>query len=397
MDRKVTHRNDRLGLLLGGLSPLARSELQWGEMSLQAATYVTSQTPPLDSVSSVRAIVTAGNQLLVVRDHRGEQYILPGGRSEPGESPVDTLRRELLEEIGIQVGSPTLVGFLHFHHLGIRPPDYQYPYPDFVQLVYRAELDHYVANAKLVDHFVTGFEFQLTGQVVASELPEYERPLLQLAQSWLADEKGTDHELALAERTRWQYGDHVVLRTLRQNGNPSVLLPVTVVQNATDLVALYLAPGTPCRRLAGRRRGPKGRQLIEATGGFEEWTWRENRRLFLWRPHEAHAVSLFWRQKDDVFIGWYVDVCMPLRRTPTGFDTRDLILDVVVAPDRTWSWKDEDELVWAQNEGQLAPYDADFIKREATKAVAILAAGDPLFADHWTHWRPDPTWPIPPH
>jgi 8-oxo-dGTP pyrophosphatase MutT (NUDIX family) len=333
--------------------------------------------------------------LLVVRDHRGEQYILPGGRSEPGELTVDTLHRELLEEIGIAVGRPIVVGFLHFHHLGPRPQGYQYPYPDFVQLVYRAKLDRRVENAKLADQFVTGFEFRPAGQVVASELPEYERPFLQFIRSWLADETDKDDQVALSEPTRWKSGDQILLRTLRQHGNPSRLLPVTVVQDTSHLLALYLAPGTLCSRLAGRRGGPKGRQLIEATGGFEEWTWRDKRRLFLWHPHEAHAVSLFWRKQDDVFLGWYVDVCMPLRRTPTGFDTRDLILDVVIAPDRTWSWKDEDELLWAQNEGQLAPYDADFIRREATRAIALLTASDPLFADHWTNWRPDPTWPIP--
>jgi hypothetical protein len=60
--------------------------------------------------------------------------------------------------------------------------------------VYHAELDRSVENAKLVDHFVTGFEYKLAGHVVASGLPEYERPFLQLVQSRLTDEKRTNQQ-----------------------------------------------------------------------------------------------------------------------------------------------------------------------------------------------------------
>jgi hypothetical protein len=34
----------------------------------------------------------------------------------------------------------------------------------------------------------------------------------------------------------------------------------------------------------------------------------------------------------------------PFRRTSRGFATMDLMIDVIVSPDRTWRWKDEDEL-----------------------------------------------------
>ena len=86
---------------------------------------------------------------------------------------------------------------------------------------------------------------------------------------------------------------------------------------------------------------------------------------------------------------------MPFQRNSTGFDTRDLDLDVVIDPDRKWRWKDEDELAWSESQGRLAPYNADSIRREANRAVALLADDDPLFSDDWTYWRPDPAWPIP--
>jgi hypothetical protein len=54
------------------------------------------------------------------------------------------------------------------------------------------------------------------------------------------------------------------------------------------------------------------------------------------------GVWRFFRQGE--FAGWYVNLETPARRHADGVDTTDLVLDVVVAPDRTWVWKDEDEM-----------------------------------------------------
>jgi len=69
-----------------------------------------------------------------------------------------------------------------------------------------------------------------------------------------------------------------------------------------------------------------------------------------------HAESLLWRDADDTFLGWYVDILLPLRRTDLGFDTRNLVPDIVIGPDRIWHCKDEDELAWPQEQG--APHRA---------------------------------------
>ena len=43
--------------------------------------------------------------------------------------------------------------------------------------------------------------------------------------------------------------------------------------------------------------------------------------------------------------GWYVNLQLPFRRTELGFETMDLVLDLIVDPDGSWRWKeDEDEL-----------------------------------------------------
>lgn len=54
--------------------------------------------------------------VLTRRDARlrahSRQYALPGGRVDPGETPAETARRELEEEVGISVGPAAVLGML---------------------------------------------------------------------------------------------------------------------------------------------------------------------------------------------------------------------------------------------------------------------------------------------
>lgn len=55
--------------------------------------------------SAARAIVISDGCLLAtkMRDKQGSYYILPGGGQLPGETLEETVRRECLEEVGIEV------------------------------------------------------------------------------------------------------------------------------------------------------------------------------------------------------------------------------------------------------------------------------------------------------
>ena len=68
--------------------------------------------------------------------------------------------------------------------------------------------------------------------------------------------------------------------------------------------------------------------------------------LMLHPPGAAYSVWLFC-EPDGAFRGWYVNLEQPRgplgRRRVAGVDTVDYDLDIVVAPDRRWRWKDEDE------------------------------------------------------
>ena len=128
-------------------------------MPMRVAIYLNGSPPPLDIVSSVRAIVFRQQSVLVVTQENGEMYVLPGGRVEDGESPEKTLRREMLEETGWSLSNSKPFGCMYFHHLAPKPEGYRYPYPDFLWPIYIAEAGVFTPETVIPDDFVFKSEF----------------------------------------------------------------------------------------------------------------------------------------------------------------------------------------------------------------------------------------------
>lgn len=55
--------------------------------------------------NSIKAIIVANGSILLTKceDPEGFYYLLPGGGQEPGETMIDALKRECLEELGVEV------------------------------------------------------------------------------------------------------------------------------------------------------------------------------------------------------------------------------------------------------------------------------------------------------
>lgn len=113
----------------------------------------------------------------------------------------------------------------------------------------------------------------------------------------------------------------------------------------------------------------------------------------------AHSV---WWFRDDAgdFTAWYVNLEEPAVRwddgAVAGVDVVDQDLDIVVAPDRSWRWKDEQEFAerlafpehyWVRDEAQ--------VRAEGRRVVELIEAGGFPFDGTWCDFRPDPSWSAP--
>ena len=152
-----------------------------------------------------------------------------------------------------------------------------------------------------------------------------------------------------------------------------------VVVETDELLALWIPAGAPAKVPAGGLRIPGDEWVLEdATPKRDQ--------LCVARRGRAHSVYLFWRE-DWELEHWYVNFERPLRRTALGVDTFDEKLDLIVRPDGSYRWKDEDELEAAAAVGLLDP--------DAVRAEAARVLEEWPFPTGWEDWRPDPAWPVP--
>jgi 8-oxo-dGTP pyrophosphatase MutT (NUDIX family) len=78
------------------------------------------------TIHVVAALVTdAAGRALLVRKRGTLAFMNPGGKPEPGESAVDALRRELAEEIGLEVLAADLEPLGTFSAAAANEPDHE--------------------------------------------------------------------------------------------------------------------------------------------------------------------------------------------------------------------------------------------------------------------------------
>ena len=153
-----------LAEFLSPLTAFAEETRIWAPLgTMRIACYLTDKMPPRRYVSSARAVVIDGDRVLLVQDP-DESHIIPGGRLEPGETPEDAMRREVIEETGWSLAFCTPIGVLHFTH--VRPmSEGQGTQPDFLQVVYAAIPGKYHPELKEADGYEIGSEFVSIDQV----------------------------------------------------------------------------------------------------------------------------------------------------------------------------------------------------------------------------------------
>ncbi len=167
--------------------------------------------------------------------------------------------------------------------------------------------------------------------------------------------------------------------------------PVTVVERREDRVVLWLAPGTSTKAPPGFHVSIP--ELAAGTWAHSDWEWYGGR-LMIWQPGDSHSTYLAWSDEGQ-FLGWYVNLEDPWRENPLGFDTTDHLLDIVIDPDRSWRWKDEDHLAEAVEIGLFSTEQARSFRDAGEHAIERIEAWSGPFDEGWEDWRPDPGWPLP--
>jgi hypothetical protein len=188
---------------------------------------------------------------------------------------------------------------------------------------------------------------------------------------------------------RWQPGETAVLRYITmRDGRPGTTWPCRVICDREDLVALFIPGGVTYKTWMPHS------PTAERTLGDGRWRSDVVRLLF---PGRWHSVWAFLQARDGTrrFSGYYVNFEEPFRRTAIGFDTNDHTLDILVAPDLTWTWKDRDDFETRVQQGVYSEEFAGEVRAEAARVVAALESCSSPFVDGWDRWIPDPTWEPP--
>jgi hypothetical protein len=193
----------------------------------------------------------------------------------------------------------------------------------------------------------------------------------------------------------WSPGDHIVYREVT-HGKVWTARPVTVIQDTPDLVALYFRNNTVWKVCTPPNAFTS---LIQCKANLSEWdivdaTWQLGETLFLIVPGEAHATHLM-RNAAGTFMGWYVNLQEPLRRTQIGFDFLDQELDVVVHPSGEWRWKDREHLKEAEEVGFLTPDGTRAIQTEAQRVIRRIKTKATPFDGSWNAWQAPSEWTAP--
>lgn len=203
---------------------------------------------------------------------------------------------------------------------------------------------------------------------------------------------------------RFEPGQVLLRRFFQRGQTMSVVKCGRVVSDDERGLLLWVADGSPLRWLMlADGRSPHEVALPEwhdAPKRLERRAWQGGGILTLLPPQAAHSVWWFWRGRRGGFSGWYVNLEAPVVRwddgAVAGVDSVDHDLDIMVAPDRSWHWKDEDEL--AGRTAHPAYYwvdDPDAVRAEGERVAKLIEAGGFPFDGTWCDFRADPAWTVP--
>lgn len=177
--------------------------------------------------------------------------------------------------------------------------------------------------------------------------------------------------------------------------------PLFVVEDSFDRLVAWCPRGT-VRKVPitppTRDKAPTRAERVTALLDRGDWLLEDREwdvsTLWLVEPDRWHAVLVSWLP-DGKHWGWYVNFQEPIRRTERGFQSMDLMLDILVDPDLSWRWKDEDELDAVIKAGLYDESIVNAVRTDAREVVQRIESNDRPFNEPWPRWRPAHEWGLP--
>lgn len=192
----------------------------------------------------------------------------------------------------------------------------------------------------------------------------------------------------------------VLLRRNWRGGRITFMNVVRVVADDEQGLRLWLPAGSAYWRLVAQDGRTHHDAAIDQLGVARLTRLiRTGADTMIWMP-PGSLYSVLWCWADGAFNGWFVRLEEPYVRWAdrgcAGVDTADQALDLIVRPDKSWQWKDEDEfqartghpLYWTQAQ-------AARIRATGDQLVKLAAAGEFPFDGTWCGFRPDASWTLP--
>ena len=199
----------------------------------------------------------------------------------------------------------------------------------------------------------------------------------------------------------WKEGDAVVLRGVYE-GRPTYAQSMRVIRDTPDETALLIWPGAECAVPKGYIHHPhdaskwdRWAETLTNSLDLQPYTWHTNRFLVLLEPEKFYATIYIWEAEPNQFSCYYINFQLPFRRTPIGFDTLDLDLDIVIEPDFQWKWKDAGEYEHGIRSGGIKTEWVNEIEQAKKEVFARINKREYPLNSYWLNWQPDASWQTP--
>ena len=199
---------------------------------------------------------------------------------------------------------------------------------------------------------------------------------------------------------RWNHGDLIVKRE-RLGLQPAQVatpqpaagiwfgLPVYVVEDTADQLVTYIAPGAEFGFAAGDWPTEDGKHPYHGRG-----SWDGAGCLMVQRTVDHHAIWHFWNDDRELSV-WYVNLQTAFERTPVGFDTQDLDLDIIVFPDSSHLLKDDEVMEQRIHEGRYSAELVDWVRAYGARFTERLDREGVFWDQAWADWEPPEQWRNP--